>query len=133
MPYQEINTDAQSNYVTMNNNPVFKIKLKSLSNAEVNQQKNGGKQNPGIKSDTLKIGDLITGYSQDKQEFFQGRITRIDDEKNEITIIDDESKKQIELEFDTCVKLHDDYYKTNDLTFTSEKEEFKTFKEFINS
>lgn len=122
--------DQVLNYSASDENPVFKIAVKSLNNRF--EQKYNDTRKPNKDRFPFKLGDFVEG-SDLNDIFYQGYVIALDNNKNTLTIKDEETSKTIKLDFQSCRiinKNKDDI--DSRLNFVTENY-IKTFDEFISS
>lgn len=91
-------------------NPVFKVKVRSLDNG--NEQPAQKSEDGNIKKDItkeFKVGDIVKGKPFNKNEIYKGKITKFIKNKNgensSIIINDVKTNKEIKLDPITCFKI----------------------------
>jgi hypothetical protein len=106
-------------------NPVFKIKIRSL--ATNYEQPSNAKE---YEEKEVKVGDVVSGKELETKKIFTGKVIKIDKTKNFIIIIDTETNKKIKLDVKSItidnVKAANQEVAT---TFTFEK--LLSYKEYL--
>ena len=95
-------------YSQMNDNPVFKVKVRSLA-TNYEQPNDNGDDNKNVKNNekfiTFRHGDIVDGVDF-KGETHTGNVVGVEKDKernvSSIIIIDDETEKKITLDPTTC-------------------------------
>jgi hypothetical protein len=117
------NATQNAQYSLIADNPVFKVKVRTLATNNEQPAKDGKDGN--VKKDvtkSFKIGDIVKGRSFDDQESYEGEIIKF--EKNSkgddgaIIITDSKINKKIKLDPVSCQKMN----KTNKAKSEKQKE-----------
>lgn len=135
MPYNEQGSNQTNNaQYSTSENPVFQIKLRSLSND--NEQSNKLEKGPNSsKKVVFKVGDYIKGKAKNSDEFIEGRIVEFNVNSKKVVVISNKTKERITLDFSSIVskvKNGNDKEKSKDV---DENKNFilKNFSSYINS
>ena len=126
---RETDTTPAGQYFS-SENPVFKIKLRSLQNDYEEKQFSSPDQERLVK---FKIGAYVSGKSLKNRKEYKGRIVKINLQDKIVIISSEKDKKRIKLDIETLKNVNTQQ-STLDLPFTYESAKYvMDFDEFCAS